>query len=57
MASDITTFGFSVSGSLDLDGNDYPDMIVGAYNSDAAFFFRLEIHIRKNPFELKKNFF
>lgn len=37
---DISTFGFSVSGGLDLDGNDYPDMIVGAYLSDAAFFFR-----------------
>lgn len=37
---DISTFGFSVSGGLDLDGNDYPDMIVGAYLSDAAYFFR-----------------
>lgn len=43
MANDITTFGFSVSGNLDLDGNDYPDMIVGAYSSDAAFFFRFVV--------------
>lgn len=38
----IQTFGFSVSGGLDLDGNDYPDMVVGAYLSDSAFFFRFD---------------
>lgn len=36
----LQTFGFSVAGGMDLDGNDYPDMAVGSYLSDAAFFFR-----------------
>jgi hypothetical protein len=34
------TFGFSLTGGLDLDGNQYPDMAVGAYLSNKAFFFR-----------------
>lgn len=36
----LSTFGFSISGGMDLDGNEYPDMAVGSYLSDAAFFFR-----------------
>lgn len=36
----IETFGFSLAGGVDLDGNDYPDMAVGSYLSDTAFFFR-----------------
>lgn len=36
----VETFGFSVSGGIDLDNNDYPDMAVGAYLSEASFFFK-----------------
>ncbi|KAG1657427.1 Integrin alpha-PS2 [Nymphon striatum] len=36
----ISTFGFSLSGGLDMDGNKYPDLLVGGYNSDVAVFFR-----------------
>ncbi|OQR73543.1 integrin alpha-PS1-like [Tropilaelaps mercedesae] len=32
-----TTFGYSLSGGVDLDNNKYPDLIVGAYNADRAF--------------------
>ncbi|XP_052127501.1 integrin alpha-PS2 isoform X2 [Frankliniella occidentalis] len=36
----LSTFGFSLSGGLDLDNNEYPDLAVGAYDSDSAVFFR-----------------
>lgn len=42
--TDLSTFGFSVGGGLDMDGNDYPDMVVGAYLSNAAYFFRFVIN-------------
>lgn len=36
----ISTFGFSVSGGIDLDGNLYPDLVVGAYESNKAITFK-----------------
>ena len=39
----LTTFGFALSGGLDLDGNEYPDLLVGAYGSDQV------IHLRARP--------
>lgn len=36
----LNTFGFSLSGGIDLDGNQYPDMVVGAYDSHTAFVFK-----------------
>lgn len=36
----ISTFGFSLSGGLDLDNNQYPDLIIGAYESDTAYFMK-----------------
>ncbi|XP_049283064.1 integrin alpha-PS2 isoform X3 [Anopheles funestus] len=36
----LSTFGFALSGGIDLDGNQYPDMVVGAYESDKAFVFK-----------------
>ncbi|EFA09341.2 Integrin alpha-PS2-like Protein [Tribolium castaneum] len=40
VAPSLTTFGFSITGGMDLDNNQYPDMAVGAYESNKAFFFR-----------------
>lgn len=36
----VSTFGWSLSGSQDLDGNQYPDLVVGAYESNSAFYLR-----------------
>lgn len=36
----LKTFGFSLSGGLDMDGNQYPDLLVGAYASDRAVFLK-----------------
>lgn len=29
----LKTFGYSLSGGIDLDGNDYPDLLVGAFDT------------------------
>uniref|UniRef100_A0A224ZBQ6 Vitronectin receptor alpha subunit n=1 Tax=Rhipicephalus zambeziensis TaxID=60191 RepID=A0A224ZBQ6_9ACAR len=33
-------FGISISKALDIDGNKYPDIMIGAYKSDTAYLFR-----------------
>ncbi|XP_065210272.1 integrin alpha-PS2-like [Planococcus citri] len=38
--SQLSAFGHSLSGGVDLDENKYPDLIVGAYESDAVFLFK-----------------
>lgn len=36
----LSTFGFSLSGGIDLDGNIYPDLVVGAYEANKAIVFK-----------------
>ncbi|RZF48596.1 hypothetical protein LSTR_LSTR008556, partial [Laodelphax striatellus] len=36
----VSTFGFSLDGGRDLDNNEYPDLVVGAYDSDTTVFLR-----------------
>ncbi|XP_057369878.1 integrin alpha-PS2-like isoform X1 [Daphnia carinata] len=40
VSSELSTFGFSLAGGMDLDGNEYPDILAGAYNSDRVIFLR-----------------
>lgn len=36
----LTTFGYSLSGGIDLDANNHSDVVVGAYDSDAVVVLR-----------------
>ena len=38
--SNIRTFGWSLSAGMDLDNNEYPDVLVGAYDSNNAVFLK-----------------
>ncbi|KAM4731739.1 integrin alpha-6 isoform 2-T2 [Anableps anableps] len=45
----LRLFGYSLAGNMDLDGNSYPDLVVGSL-SDAALIYRAKpvVNIRKN---------
>ncbi|KAK0093386.1 hypothetical protein PV326_013612 [Microctonus aethiopoides] len=49
LSTAVNTFGFSIAGGLDLDGNLYPDMVVGSYESSIAMFFRSRPVIKMVP--------
>ncbi|BFY97785.1 hypothetical protein BsWGS_00824 [Bradybaena similaris] len=44
----LSAFGVSLSGGLDQDNNQYPDLLVGAYKSNNAVFFRTKPIVRVN---------
>ncbi|XP_043273061.1 integrin alpha-PS1 isoform X2 [Venturia canescens] len=53
----LATFGYSLSGGIDMDRNGYPDLLVGAYDDDAVALFRARkiIDITTSIRYLKKN--
>lgn len=56
LGDQLNTFGFSISGGLDLDRNGYPDLLVGAYKSDRALYFRSRPIIKIEPqFKIDKD--
>ena len=40
LTPDLSTFGSSLSGGMDMDKNGYPDLLIGAYQSNMAFVLR-----------------
>ena len=38
--SSISTFGWSLSAGMDLDENEYPDLLIGAYESASAVYLK-----------------
>ncbi len=40
ISPELSTFGFSLAGGMDIDGNEYPDIVVGAYDSDRVVYIR-----------------
>jgi hypothetical protein len=49
------TFGYSLSGGLDLDRNGYPDLLVGCYSDDKVIMIRarpiVDIETRVEPID------
>ena len=45
----LSTFGWSISGGRDMDGNGYNDVVIGAYKSGHATFIRSKSIIRVVP--------
>lgn len=41
----LKTFGYSLSGGIDLDANGYPDLLVGAYENVSLVMFFLKLTI------------
>ena len=38
--NNLQSFGFSLAGGVDMDGNEYPDLVVGAAHSNQAVMLR-----------------
>lgn len=58
VGSGLRTFGWSLSAGMDLDNNEYPDLLVGAYDSSNAVYLRSApvVHLKsKVKLEFKRN--
>eukprot|EP00064_Thunnus_orientalis_P022298 superscaffoldBa00007398_g22490 len=50
LPSSRTAFGFTLRGGADVDGNGYPDLLVGAWSADRAFVYRSQAVIRSRVY-------
>ncbi|XP_042249864.1 integrin alpha-IIb isoform X1 [Thunnus maccoyii] len=50
LPSSRTAFGFTLRGGADIDGNGYPDLLVGAWSADRAFVYRSQAVIRSRVY-------
>ncbi|XP_029913612.1 integrin alpha-IIb [Myripristis murdjan] len=46
LPSNRAAFGFTLRGGADIDGNGYPDLLVGAWGADQAFVYRSQVVIQ-----------
>ena len=53
VSSGLRTFGFSVAGGLDMDANEYPDLLVGAYDTDRVVFMRSRPVVNLNVVDIR----
>ena len=57
-ARPLTTFAYSLAGGMDMDDNTYPDLVVGAFQSDKIMVLRarpvvnISVAIRSTPEEI-----
>ena len=51
--SPLRAFGYSLSGGMDMDANNYPDLVVGVLNSNAIVLLRTQPIIHLNAFVVK----
>ncbi|XP_072028771.1 integrin alpha-9-like isoform X2 [Amphiura filiformis] len=62
VAPNLKSFGSALSGSVDVDGNGYTDLLVGAYESDTAILFKTKpivnikafMAITRSPIDLNR---
>ena len=59
IGSAIRTFGWSLSAGMDLDENNYPDLLVGAYDSSNAVYLRSApvVHLQSKVRKIRNNLF
>ena len=57
VGSNLRTFGWSLSAGMDLDRNEYPDLLIGAYESANAVYLRSApvVHLKSKVLIRQRN--
>jgi hypothetical protein len=51
----LSAFGYSLSGGMDMDSNNYPDLVVGSLNSNSILLLRTQPIIHLNAYVVKND--